>query len=70
MATADQVVAYLGKPEHRDFPPTAREIADDLRVNPSTVATALRLLQHLGTVKPRGVGVDGGRTWALTDKGA
>lgn len=67
MATADQVVNCLTEPTHRDCPPTAREIADDIRANPSTVASVLRQLQHQGTVKPRGVAFDGGRTWALTD---
>jgi DNA-binding MarR family transcriptional regulator len=79
--TADRILAHLTRLAARttsrkkgafqpdDVPPTAKEIAEAIGANPSTVTTALRRLEYLGKVRQVGEAFGGGRTWTLTDQG-
>ncbi|MEV5819343.1 winged helix-turn-helix domain-containing protein [Micromonospora haikouensis] len=64
MATAERILALLTR--HPDDPPTAGELADWLRVTPSTVTSALRRLAAAGKVRQAGEAFNGAKTWTTT----
>lgn len=55
-----QVLRYL---KNREVPPTAREVAVDIGLSPSTAHAVLNGLAKLEMVEKHGVALDGGRTW-------